>query len=613
MVGNYSELQHLSLFGNNFIGSIPHEIATDIAGEIPREISNLRDLRPFGTSSVEHRVSASETYTPSPSSEQTHWQAPQLHHQCFDTQGHRTRPQVVFQLSSESLWHISIESTAYRGVFPASIGNLSNLLLYFYAGGSGLKGNTLMEIGNLSRVIEFSVWDNGLVGPIPAVGRLQRLEGLFLNGSKLQGSIPNDTCELKMIYKISLQSNLLDGSVPACFDNLTALRSLNLDSNKLISNIPSTLWRLSNLLELNLSSNFLRGSVPLDVGNLKDQIPDSFGHLMSLEFLDLLRNRLSGVIRKSMESFGSNEALCGSPRLHVLPCKAGSDHRSEKVSVLVLKCILPAIVSAMLLVTLIIILLRSRKSKPKVPIRKTPLPPATWRRISYYELRVATDGFNESCLIGTGTFGSVYKAVKVFDLRIDRAFLSFESECERLNIMIDVALALEHLLHHGHQTPEIHCDLKPENVLLDEDMVAHVGDFGIAKLLGEEESMKQTITMATIGYMAPEYGTSRIVSTEGDVYSFGILLMETLTRKKQTDETFTDELSLTDLVKELFDSLTNVIDAAILQEGEVHLSAKTSCISSVLELALDCSAESPKRRRKMVDVVANSKRSKPGI
>ncbi|KAE8673328.1 putative LRR receptor-like serine/threonine-protein kinase [Hibiscus syriacus] len=184
---------------------------------------------------------------------------------------------------------------------------------------------------------------------------------------------------------------------------------------------------------------------------------------------------------------------------------------------------------------------------------------------------------------------------------------------QRLNIMIDVALALEHLLHHGHQTPEIHCDLKPENVLLDEDMVAHVGDFGIAKLLGEEESMKQTITMATIGYMAPEYGTSRIVSTEGDVYSFGILLMETLTRKKQTDETFTDELSLTDLVKELFDSLTNVIDAAILQEGEVHLSAKTSCISSVLELALDCSAESPKRRRKMVDVVANSKRSKPGI
>lgn len=48
----------------------------------------------------------------------------------------------------------------------------------------------------------------------------------------------------------------------------------------------------------------------------------------------------------------------------------------------------------------------------------------------------------------------------------------------------------------------IHCDLKPENVLLDEDMVAHVSDLGIAKLLGEGETMKQTMTMATIGYRA---------------------------------------------------------------------------------------------------------------
>ncbi|KAK5844372.1 hypothetical protein PVK06_000508 [Gossypium arboreum] len=73
---------------------------------------------------------------------------------------------------------------------------------------------------------------------------------------------------------------------------------------------------------------------------------------------------------------------------------------------------------------------------------------------------------------------------------------------QRLNIMIDVASALEYL-HHGNATPVVHCDLKPNNVLLDEDMVAHLSDFGITKLSCEEVSMIQTVTMATFGYMAP--------------------------------------------------------------------------------------------------------------
>ncbi|XWS30687.1 hypothetical protein CRYUN_Cryun23aG0008200 [Craigia yunnanensis] len=87
---------------------------------------------------------------------------------------------------------------------------------------------------------------------------------------------------------------------------------------------------------------------------------------------------------------------------------------------------------------------------------------------------------------------------------------------QRINIMIDVASALEYL-NLGHPNPIIHCDLKPSNVLLDRDMVAHVGDFGIAKLLGEAESMKQTMTFFAIGYMAPEYGSTGIVSVKSDI------------------------------------------------------------------------------------------------
>ena len=78
---------------------------------------------------------------------------------------------------------------------------------------------------------------------------------------------------------------------------------------------------------------------------------------------------------------------------------------------------------------------------------------------------------------------------------------------QRLNVAIDVAFAIEYLHNHSVQ-PIIHCDLKPSNVLLDKDMVAHVSDFGLARLLSitNDSSGKQTSTVGikgSIGYAAP--------------------------------------------------------------------------------------------------------------
>ncbi|MCD9559238.1 hypothetical protein HAX54_017096, partial [Datura stramonium] len=68
--------------------------------------------------------------------------------------------------------------------------------------------------------------------------------------------------------------------------------------------------------------------------------------------------------------------------------------------------------------------------------------------------------------------------------------------------MLDVVVAIEYL-HHGHDTPVVHCELKPINVLLDEDMVAHVCDFGISKILAISNSRAHTETLRTLGYIAP--------------------------------------------------------------------------------------------------------------
>ncbi|VVA09588.1 PREDICTED: probable LRR receptor [Prunus dulcis] len=175
----------------------------------------------------------------------------------------------------------------------------------------------------------------------------------------------------------------------------------------------------------------------------------------------------------------------------------------------------------------------------------------------------------------------------------------------------DVAAALEYL-HHGCAILIVHCDLKPSNILLDDAKIAHVADFGIAKLLGGGDSMTQTMTLATVGYMAPEYEMEGIVSTRGDVYSFGIVVMETFTKRKPTGEMFVGEMNLKQWVSNslLADAIVEVVDAYLLGAEEDHFVPKRDCLSSIMRLGLACSAESPEEKMSMQEVVVTFNRIK---
>ncbi|KAJ3683549.1 hypothetical protein LUZ60_013776 [Juncus effusus] len=102
----------------------------------------------------------------------------------------------------------------------------------------------------------------------------------------------------------------------------------------------------------------------------------------------------------------------------------------------------------------------------------------------------------------------------------------------------------------------IHCDIKPENILLDEAFVPKIGDFGLAKLLGRDFSRALTTMRGTIGYLAPEWIAGVAITTKADVYSFGMMLLEIISGNRNSNsipteggETFFPALAIRKLLE----------------------------------------------------------------
>ncbi|GLJ35602.1 hypothetical protein SUGI_0715730 [Cryptomeria japonica] len=101
----------------------------------------------------------------------------------------------------------------------------------------------------------------------------------------------------------------------------------------------------------------------------------------------------------------------------------------------------------------------------------------------------------------------------------------------RVQIVLGTARGILYL-HEECETPIIHCDIKPQNILLDETYRAKIADFGISKLIGAEQTRTFTAARGTIGYIAPEWHKSGAVTVKVDVYSFGVVLLEIICCRK---------------------------------------------------------------------------------
>jgi hypothetical protein len=102
---------------------------------------------------------------------------------------------------------------------------------------------------------------------------------------------------------------------------------------------------------------------------------------------------------------------------------------------------------------------------------------------------------------------------------------------QRVGFALGIARGLVYL-HEECDTPIIHCDIKPQNILIDEYFTAKISDFGLAKLLLADQSRTKTMIRGTRGYVAPEWFKNVPVTAKVDVYSFGVMLMEIVCCRK---------------------------------------------------------------------------------
>jgi pto-interacting protein 1 len=150
---------------------------------------------------------------------------------------------------------------------------------------------------------------------------------------------------------------------------------------------------------------------------------------------------------------------------------------------------------------------------------------------------------------------------------------------KRLDIAIQSAEAISCM--HSMYSPVLHGDIKPANILLDENYLPKISDFGIARLLSTDEAQHTKTVIGCIGYVDPLFCQSGILTPKSDVYSFGVVLMEMITRKKvaggntNLTQCFTEALGRGKKLRQLFDvEIANDKKSMRLLEDIAKLAAK---------------------------------------
>ncbi|KAI9121682.1 hypothetical protein K1719_008715 [Acacia pycnantha] len=559
---------------------------------------------------------------------------------------------------------LNVSYNRLSGQIPAKFGRMCGSLKFLDASGNRIAGPVPVGLGELVSLVSLNLGRNQLQGSIPAsLGQMKNLVFLSMASNNLTGSIPTSLGQLYSLEVLDLSSNSLTGEIPMGFENLRNLTGLLLNNNKLSGHIPTGLANVSTLSAFNVSFNNLSGSLPSDNNLLKCSSAVGNPFLRPCHMLSLTTP--STDQQGQVAGYNSNSAA---------PPETASKGSGSGFNSIEIASITSASAIVSVLIALIILFFYTRKwnSRSRVvgSTRKEVIVftdigvPLTFETVVR-----ATGNFNASNCIGNGGFGATYKAeiapgnlVAIKRLSVGRfqGVQQFDAEIKTLGrlrhpnlvtlfgyhasetemfliynylpggnlekfiqerstravdwrilhkIALDIARALAYL--HDTCVPRVlHRDVKPSNILLDDDFNAYLSDFGLARLLGTSETHATTGVAGTFGYVAPEYAMTCRVSDKADVYSYGVVLLELLSDKKALDPSFSS-----------YGNGFNIVAWAclLLRQGRAKEfftaglwdAGPADDLVEVLHLAIMCTVDSLSTRPSMKQVVRRLKQLQP--
>ncbi|KAG1347788.1 LRR receptor-like serine/threonine-protein kinase RPK2 [Cocos nucifera] len=486
-----------------------------------------------------------------------------------------------------------LSNNMISGGISSEIGAICSSLMVFDVAGNNIGGTIPPSLGLLGKLVSLDLSRNWLQDQIPAsISQLKSLECLSLAGNNISGHIPSGLAQLPSLKVLDLSSNSLTGEIPGDLVNLRNLTVLLLNNNKLSGKIPSAFANVTSLSMFNVSFNNLSGPLPLNASTIRCD------RVLGNPLLQSCRGFSLSSAPSDAEGHSGNSQGYTDPPPGSSPTKSSNSGFS---SIEIASITSAAAIFSVLLV-LIVLYIYTRKCALRSAVQSAGRREVTvfvdiGVPLTYESVVQATGNFNASNCIGSGGFGATYKAeispgvlVAIKRLAVGRiqGVQQFHAEIKTLGrwrhphlvtligyhvgdtemfliynylpggnlerfiqerskrpvdwrmlhkIALDIACALAHL--HDHCVPRIlHRDVKPSNILLDNEFNAYLSDFGLARLLGNSETHATTGVAGTFGYVAPEYAMTCRVSDKADVYSYGVVLLELISDKKALDPSF---------------------------------------------------------------------------